>query len=458
MRVRRRSSRPGALGRRRDSHLPGLVSERSGTREVAGGAIRPRCRTHEIDLACLSSFLTTKGAPFVRPSLSDSLSLSLSLIPFPRSFSHRVNDELSSAAARRARKNSNNAGTAPPPAALLLSPGLPPATLTLLFSFGRAAFESLCERRAAAAAAADDGEEEEDGEEDPLASHVSAAVDAAARALSGLGAAASVVWRAPSLSPSSGAAAPAVAVAAALAAGWAPGAAGVVPCVSPRLGPWAELAAVMVVGGDGGASGGATAASGVKGAAAAASGTAVLYNGVRAPRASRRAAAPCASALAYARLVSRGSSGGLLVAAASSEAARRQQQRLSPSPPPLPALSASPPPASSSSPSALAPAEASSPVPVLSAFAPKTPPLPGSSSEEEEGDKMSVDEVEKPENEDEEAEIRRKTEARQALSPGHPFSYPPLMLRYLYSRSSRGSRRALEEAVEKVRARGGGGV
>ena len=108
---------------------------------------------------------------------------------------------------------------------------------------------------------------------------------------------------------------------------------------------------------------------------------------------------------------------------------------------------------------------------VLSAFAPKTPPLPGSSEDEgeedDDDDEMSLDETDnkKPEEtedgddeEEEEAEeeIRRKTEARRALSPGHPFSYPPLMLRYLYSRSGRGARRALAEAVEKVRARGRG--
>ena len=108
-------------------------------------------------------------------------------------------------------------------------------------------------------------------------------------------------------------------------------------------------------------------------------------------------------------------------------------------------------------------------------FAPKTPPLPGSEEEEEEeegeeddccGEKMSLDGKENgvddgvdgddEEEEEEEAEVARRTEARRALSPGHPFSYPPLMLRYLYSRSARGARRALEEAVAKARARGGG--
>jgi hypothetical protein len=246
--------------------------------------------------------------------------------------------------------------------------------------------------------------------------------------------------------------------------------------VSPRLGPWAELAAVVVVGGAGaGGSGSGSAGGGGGGGAAAAPrplpppAPPVLYDGARPAGAYRRAAAPCASALAYSRLVSRGgSSGGLLLAAA--EAARKQRRR-------WPSLSASPPPPSASPSAALsAPAPApSSPVPgpPLSALAPKTPPLPGSSEEEEEeegeegeeagggspggggggGERMSLD-GENENEADEAEEIARKTEARRALSPGHPFSYPPLMLRFLYSRSRHGARRALEEAVEKVRARG----
>jgi hypothetical protein len=82
---------------------------------------------------------------------------------------------------------------------------------------------------------------------------------------------------------------------------------------------------------------------------------------------------------------------------------------------------------------------------------------------EEDGKRMSLD-LEKPEIDieidekpeidiEEEAEVARRTEARCALSPGHPFSYPPLMLRYLYARSSRGALRALAEAVESARRR-----
>ena len=116
--------------------------------------------------------------------------------------------------------------------------------------------------------------------------------------------------------------------------------------------------------------------------------------------------------------------------------------------------------------------------PLLSAFAPKTPPLPGSSEDENDEDdedddfndveKMSLDGDDKneinnenenendEEEEEEEEEVNRRAEARRALSPGHPFSYPSSMLRYLYSRSVRGSKRALEQSVAKARARRGG--
>jgi len=204
-----------------------------------------------------------------------------------------------------------------------------------------------------------------------------------------------------------------------------------VPCVSPRFGPWIELAAVIVVSGGGGS-----------GNDAATSTTSILHCAPRPPRTSRRNAAVCPSALAYSRLVSRSSSGGGFRASETAD-------RLSSSPPPR----LSPSPSTTIADASPSLSSSASPAPVPSALAPKTPPLPGGRGggqhEEEEEEQEGIV------NDFDAVVVAKMTEARSALSPGHIFSYPPLMLRYLYSPDAKARAGALEEAREAAaRARG----